>query len=289
MKKTPSPQPEATSAKNRRKLFLRIVAAGFLFLLLAYAALRTWQWASVPRDAPLVGVSLDTAWHARMGFTTTSYEVGLARASGRFLELRPGSGEPQEILDSVDGLLLAGGGDVDPELYGGTPGDAQLVDRRRDEIELALIRGALERRMPILGFCRGIQILNVARGGTVRNLRDDPKLAAAHGIELDSIDAHEVTIASGSRLAEILGEGPQRVNSFHGQAVGRLGPGVEAVATSPDGVVEATELSAAAFALGIQWHPEMPPQQLAVFEAFLKEAKAYRQRRERPGKALPSN
>lgn len=267
--------------KSRRKLILRVVVATFLILLAGYASLKTWQWASVPRDAPTVGVSLDTAWHARMGITSTSYEIGLTRAGGRILELRPQSGDPEKILDRIDALLLAGGGDIDPELYGGTPGDAQLVDRVRDDFELALIRGALERGMPILGICRGIQILNVSQGGTVRNLRDAPKLADAHGIELDSMDAHLVTIVAGSRLAEILGAGGRRVNSFHGQAVGQLGSGVQRVASSPDGVVEAIELSGPTLVIGTQWHPEMPPQQLAVFEVFLDEAKAYRRRRGR--------
>jgi putative glutamine amidotransferase len=248
-------------------------------VVVVYVSLEIWKWASVPRGAPVIGLSLDTAWHARVGITTKGYEVGLTRAGGRILELRPGGGKPEEILDRIDALLLAGGGDVDPGLYGGTAADARLVDPDRDRFELALIRGALEREMPVLGICRGIQILNVSQGGTVRNLRDDAKLAHAHGIELDSIDAHPVTIAAGSRLAELLGAGPRDVSSFHGQAVGRLAPGMLAAAESPDGVVEAIELDGAAFAVGIQWHPEIPPQQMAVFEELVKEAKGYRQRR----------
>ncbi|MFH1268253.1 MAG: gamma-glutamyl-gamma-aminobutyrate hydrolase family protein, partial [Planctomycetota bacterium] len=136
----------------------------------------------MPRHAPVIGLSLDTAWHARVGITTTGYEVGLSRAGGRILELRSGGASPEEILGRIDALLLAGGGDIDPELYGGAAADAQLVDPDRDRFELALIQGALEREMPILGICRGIQILNVSQGGTVRNLRDDAKLADAHGI-----------------------------------------------------------------------------------------------------------
>ncbi|MFH1924720.1 MAG: gamma-glutamyl-gamma-aminobutyrate hydrolase family protein [Planctomycetota bacterium] len=261
---------------------LRVAAVvGLCLVVVGYVSFRVWKWASVPRDAPVIGVSLDTAWHARVGITVTGYEVGLSRAGGRILELRPGGGEPEEILDRIDALLLAGGGDIDPELYGGAADDAQLVDPDRDRFELALIQGALEREMPILGICRGIQILNVSQGGTVRNLRDDAKLADAHGIELDSMDAHPVTIAAGSRLATLLGAGRRDVNSFHGQAVGRVAPGVVAAAESPDGVVEAIELSGPKFAVGIQWHPEMPPQQMAVLEAFLKEAKAYRARRGR--------
>jgi len=254
-----------------------------IFCLIAggYAGTRVWRWASVPRNAPLVGLSLDTAWHARAGITTTSYEVALTRAGARILEIRPESGRAGQILDQIDALLLAGGGDIDPALFGGEPSEAQLVDRDRDELELALIRGALDRDMPILGICRGIQILNVFQGGSVRNLRSDAELAATHGIDLDSMDAHSVEIAAGSKLGQLLGAGPRRVNSFHGQAVGEVGPGLDVAARTPDGVVEAIEMPDRPFVIGIQWHPEAPPQQMAVFEAFLEAAKEYRQRRGR--------
>jgi len=264
-------------AKPIRCTFLAI----FCLVAGGYVGMWGWRWASVARHAPVVGLSLDTAWHARAGITTTSYQVALTRAGARVLEIRPESGDADRILDRIDALLLAGGGDVDPALFGGEPSEAQLADRDRDEFELALIRGALERDMPILGICRGIQILNVAQGGSVRSLRDDPALAATHGIDLDSIDAHAVEIAADSKLGEWLGSGTRRVNSFHGQAVSELGEGLRVAARSPDGVVEAIELPDRRFVAGMQWHPEAPPQQMAVFEAFLEAAKAYRQRGER--------
>ena len=145
------------------KIFRRIVIAAFCLAACAYGSLKIWQRASVPRNAPRIGVSLDTAWHARAGITTKGYEVALTRAGAAIVEIRPGASGRNEILDRLDALLLAGGGDVDPQLYGGAPGDAQLVDRTRDEFELALIQGALDRNMPILGICRGIQILSVSR------------------------------------------------------------------------------------------------------------------------------
>jgi putative glutamine amidotransferase len=273
-----SRQRKKARVKRWPKLLRRTILAVILLVVGSYAAFKAWQWASVSRDAPLVGVSMDTAWHARAGITTTSYTVALTRAGGRVLEIRPETGDPQQILDRIDALLLAGGGDIDPDLYGGTSGDAQLVDRRRDDFELALIRGALERNMPVLGICRGIQILNVSQGGTVRNLRDDPERSDTHGIDLDSIDAHPVNMLGGTKLGQLLGAGRRRVSSFHGQAVGRLGQGVQLGADAPDGVVEAIELPDRPFALAMQWHPEMPPQQMAVFEAFLDAAKAYRRR-----------
>jgi putative glutamine amidotransferase len=269
----------ARTAKTWRKRALWTALVGLGLVVVGYAGLKIWQWVVVPRNAPRIGASLDTAWHARAGITTTSYEIGLTRAGARVLEFRRGDQDPEAILDEIDGLLLAGGGDIDPEIYGGASEDAQLVDRQRDDFELALIRGALKRGMPILGICRGIQILNVSQGGTIRNLREEPALLEVHGVELDSMDAHLVDIVPGSKLAELLGPGRHPANSFHGQAVGKVGPGLRVAAQSPDGVVEGIELPDRPFVVGMQWHPEMPPQKMAVFEAFVEEAKAYRRRR----------
>jgi len=152
----------------------------------------------------------------------------------------------------------------------------QLVDRDRDQFELALIEGALERDMPILGICRGIQILNVARGGTLRNLRDNAQLASLHGMEVDSMAAHEVDILADSRLAELLGSGRRRVNSFHGQAVGRVAPGLTVTARASDGVIEALQMPGRTFVIAMQWHPEIPPQQMGVFHALADAARSYR-------------
>ncbi len=274
MSEPPSAKPIRTRIRSWRKFLLRAALACLCLLAGALAALKIWQW-FLPADAPVVGVSLDTAWHARAGITTTSYEIALTRAGGSIRELRPGAGDPEEILDQIDALLLAGGGDVDPRIYGGTPGTAELVDRRRDDFELALIRGALRRDMPILGICRGIQILNVARGGTLRGLRDQPQLAQVHGVHLGSLDAHPVEIAAESKLARLLGT-QRRASSFHGQAIAKLGNGLQVAATAPDGVVEAVELPRRAFVVGIQWHPELSPTQTEVFQAFLQAAAAYR-------------
>ena len=122
--------------------------------------------------------------------------------------MRPGEEDPSRLLDQIDGLLLTGGGDVDPTLYGGSAATAKLVDRQRDDFEIALIAGALERDLPILGICRGVQILNVECGGTLRSLQVDPQLSKRHGIGRSSFDAHEVVIPADSRLAELEGAAP---------------------------------------------------------------------------------
>lgn len=276
MTEGPSQKPIRSQTKTWRKRLGCAVLACLCLVAGSVAALKIWQQL-VLADAPVIGLSCDTAWHARAGITTKSYEIALTRAGGKIRQLWPGDEAPEKILDGIDALLLAGGGDVDPELYAGAPGTDELVDRRRDDFELALIRGALRRDMPILGICRGIQILNVSQGGTLRDLRDQPKLVEVHGVNLGSMDAHAVEIAAGSALAGLLGAGRREVSSFHGQAIAKVGDELRVSASAPDGVVEAIELPKQSFAIGIQWHPELPPAQMPVFEAFLKEAEAYRQ------------
>jgi gamma-glutamyl-gamma-aminobutyrate hydrolase PuuD len=153
-----------------------------------------------------------------------------------------------------------------------------MVDRERDDFEIALIREAVLRDLPVLGICRGVQILNVAHGGTIRNLRDDPAMSARHGIGLSSFDAHPVTVEANTRLAELCGAGTMSVNSFHGQAVGDVGSGLSAVAMAEDGVIEAVERPDKTFIVATQWHPEIPPPQMGYFERLLAEAERYRQR-----------
>ena len=270
--------PPPRRGRRRRRLlfgFLVVIA----LLVAGWQGLKWSSRASVAADAPLVGASLDTAWHARVGLSTTNYELALTRAGARLRDLLPGSGDPETILDQIDGLLLTGGGDVDPSLYDGDRDTAVLVDRERDDFEAALIRGAIARDMPILGICRGIQILNVVQGGSLRNLRDDPDLAAHHGIGLSSMSAHQVTIAEDSTLARLLGSGTLKVNSFHVQAVDRPGDGLAVTARAEDGVIEALELPGNRFVVCTQWHPEIPPQQTEVFAEFLRQVRDFREQR----------
>jgi putative glutamine amidotransferase len=179
-----------------------------------------------------------------------------------------------EVLDRVDALVLQGGGDVHPELYGHElHPETNTLDRRRDEFELALLRRARERVIPVLGICRGIQLVNVGYGGTlVQHLPDVTGLD--HG-RLDAWDAvaHAIEIAPGSRLAQLMGTTGLEVNSVHHQALGRLGAGLRAVAWAEDGVVEAIEHESEAV-LAVQWHPEWTvavdwERQRRLFEALV--------------------
>ena len=187
-----------------------------------------------------------------------------------------------EALEGVGGLLLTGGEDVAPELYGEAPHPTVHVNRARDDFEIALIGEARRRDLPILGICRGIQVLNVARGGTlVQDIPSEVPGALEHKLTVPPNEpftlAHEVWVEDGSVLAQLISEAgssesPQ-VNSRHHQAVKKLGEGLVAVATAPDGVIEAVEDPTRRFCVGVQWHPEnfyRTGEFRALFEGFIK-------------------
>ena len=164
------------------------------------------------------------------------------------------------ILDSVRGVVLTGGEDVDPVHFGADrhPETGPANDLR-DRIELALAKEAAARKIPTLAICRGVQVLNVALGGTlVQDIPSEVETQINHDAKTErNTRVHEVTVDSGSRLAGIVGAGTISTNSFHHQSVERLAPGLSTVATSPDGVVEAVECSDRGWwMVGVQWHPE---------------------------------
>ena len=179
-----------------------------------------------------------------------SYVEHVARAGGRPVVVPPGGGH--EVLDALDGLVLAGGGDVDPTLYGGPPGCARDVDRTRDEAEVALVRTAREIGLPTLGVCRGAQVFAVADGGTLV-----PDLGPDRPHILPNA-AHPVTTLPGSACARLLAAHPV-VNSLHHQAIGHAGSGWRTTVWADDGVVEAVEWNDLREwpAIGVQWHPEL--------------------------------
>ena len=158
--------------------------------------------------------------------------------------------ENPSALDGLNGLLLAGGLDVDPELYGARiqPETGQL-DRERDARESTLLHAALGRDLPILAICRGMQLVNAALGGTLVQHIEGHRC-------LDRQDAHPIAIAAGSRLRSILGVDVHVVNSRHHQSVDRVAGALMVTAKSPDDVVEALELPGKRFVLAVQWHPE---------------------------------
>jgi putative glutamine amidotransferase len=168
------------------------------------------------------------------------------------------------LLKDLDGLVLSGGGDVDPALFGEAPHPAYSpAEEGRDTAEIALVRTALESKTPVLAICRGVQVLNVAAGGTlVQDIPTQVRHSLAHRIDKPKdFPAHEVAVSPGSKLAALLGADASRphvlVNSRHHQAVNAVAPGFHVTAKATDGVIEALESDdPGAFCVGVQWHPE---------------------------------
>jgi putative glutamine amidotransferase len=204
-----------------------------------------------------------------------SYVAAVQRAGGLALLLPPDESavtDPDELLDRVDALLLAGGGDIDPDTYGAErePETARTYPPR-DRFEVALGRRAIERDMPVLGICRGLQMLNVLNGGTlIQDIQSGIGHRAAPGVYGD----HEVELVPGSLAAAAVGATRADVRSHHHQAVENLGAGLVVSGHSlDDQLTEAIEMPDRRFALGVLWHPEVNPES-RVIAALVEEARA---------------
>lgn len=204
-------------------------------------------------ERPLVGVSVSarTAWR-----TFPFFRWALWRAGARAHKMRTGRAIAR--VRELDALIIGGGDDIGVELYGGKLLPHSTQDPERDKLELALIEEAERRRLPILGVCRGAQLINVARGGT---LHQDiyAKYPTARPIHTP-LPRKDVRLDPASRLAAICGPEPTRVNALHRQSVDRLGDGLRAVAWDEHEIVQAVELAdAQRLVIGVQWHPEYLP------------------------------
>ena len=216
------------------------------------------------------------------------YLHSLARAGAvaRVVEVTESAAD---VAAQVNGILLTGGGDVDPRLYGEPRHPATRdAEPGRDTFEIALVRAALEADLPLLAICRGAQVLNVATGGTlVQHIPDALAAPLAHAVPQPADGAcHAVLLDPGSRLAAALGRADAArsrcgVNSRHHQAVHRLGHGLAVSATADDGVIEGIERPEARFCVGVQWHPEnfwRTDAFTGLFDAFVAAAALGRQR-----------
>jgi putative glutamine amidotransferase len=184
--------------------------------------------------------------------------------------------EPGRLLDLIDGLFLPGGRDLDASLYASEahPSNDKPL-RVRDELEIALTRGARERDIPVLGACRGMQVLNVALGGTLEQHLGDRLDLTPHRAEYGTHTSHPVAIHPDTLLSGITHELEFDISSHHHQGVDELGEGLVVSASAPDGVVEAIESVDGAFCLGVQWHPEerLDPEGIALIRAFIAAAR----------------
>jgi putative glutamine amidotransferase len=203
------------------------------------------------------------------------YVQKVEEAGGRPLLVPPSEAGVEETLDALDGLILSGGADLDPDLYG-AEAHAETTGLRpdRDAAELALLTAALERDMPVLAICRGSQVLNVARGGDL--VQHLPEIVGSdqHKEVAGVFADHDVTVEPGTTLGALLGE-QAPVKSHHHQGFGRVGEGLRPVAWAEDGTLEAVEDPDRQFALGVLWHPEAGKDD-ALFRALVEQARAYR-------------
>jgi putative glutamine amidotransferase len=234
---------------------------------------------------PVIGICAATeqarwaAWDVIANLSPRTYSLAVARAGGIPLILPPddvSAESPDELLDLLDGLILAGGADVDAGSYGARPHPETAVTwPERDRFELALGHRALERDMPTLGICRGMQMLNVTAGGTLDQHLPDRVAHEDHRHTPGVFADHAVRLSESSLARRVVGESETAVKSHHHQGVDELGEGVEASGWSDDGVVEAIELPGHSFALGVLWHPE-EDEASRVIGALVEEARARR-------------
>jgi gamma-glutamyl-gamma-aminobutyrate hydrolase PuuD len=235
---------------------------------------------------PIVGITTYVlparfgVWDVESALLPAAYVAKVERAGARPLLVPPSTDGVEETLDALDGLLLSGGSDIDPDLYGHRPHrETKDVVRARDDGELALLRAALARDLPVLAICRGSQLLNVACGGDLVQHLPDVVGHERHRHDPGTFSDHAVAVEPGSRLESLLG-GRVAVKSHHHQGLGRVGEGLRVVARAEDGSAEALEATAQRFAIGVLWHAEAGDDP-ALFEALVVEADGCRAERDR--------
>ena len=234
---------------------------------------------------PLIGIGSDVLQkqgERDRAFVYTTYVDSLRRAGAIPVLIPPQPENAADVVDDLDGILLAGGDDFDPAVYGEPRHPTvEPMDPRRQENELSLARIARERGIPTLGICLGVQVMNVAAGGTlIQHIESD----IDHASEPSDRHRHEVAIDGGTRLARIVGERELEVNSSHHQAIKEIGSGLRVTAHAPDGIVEGLEDPRHPFYVGVQWHPEdMSGEESAsaIFGAFVEAARKHAEMKRR--------
>ncbi len=242
---------------------------------------------SVSDPAPLIGVTtyLERAqqgvWDVRAAFLPEQYLTGVTASGGIALLLPPQNPEAADAaIAGMDGLILSGGADVAPELYGEERHpltDPARVDR--DAWELALFRAAERRRIPVLAICRGLQLVNVARGGTLQQHLPESLGTERYRLGGGVFAENDIEVSDDTALAGVLGAGDVRVHSYHHQGIDRLGEGLVAAARSDDGLVQAFVDTSAGHVVGIQWHPEENAADRRLFADLVSQARAFAARR----------
>ncbi|MCV7087867.1 gamma-glutamyl-gamma-aminobutyrate hydrolase family protein [Mycolicibacter hiberniae] len=239
---------------------------------------------SQEQGGPVVALTtyLDRAkfgvWDARAGLLPAQYIQSITAAGGTAVLLPPQPVNPQiaaRVLDGVAGLVITGGRDLDPDGYGQEPhAETDRPDTTRDAWEFALLAEAMRRGMPVLGICRGAQVLNVALGGTLHQHLPDVIGNSGHRAGNGVFTPMAVHTVAGTRLAGLVGQTCQ-VQCYHHQAIAEVGAKLVVSARDDDGVIEAIELPGEDFVLAVQWHPEESPEDLRLFAALVAAAGTY--------------
>lgn len=215
-----------------------------------------------------------------MAMIPAFYLEGITRSGGVAIMIPPQpltSVEAKDIISSLDGLMLCGGRDIDSSRYGQAPHvEAEEPDQLRDELEEQLLSAAIEAELPFLGICRGAQMLNINRGGTL--LQHLPDLVGDNRYQKGNAEfnAAAVTIENDSILGSLVGESVSNAALYHHQAIDRVGEGLRVSAKTEDGIIEAIELENHPFGVAVQWHPEQTLEDLRIFEGLISAAKKYR-------------
>lgn len=233
---------------------------------------------------PLIGIGSDVLQiegERDRAFVYTTYVEALRRAGALPVLIPPQPENAAELVESLDGILLAGGEDCDPALYGQErhPQVVDLLDERRQSNDLALAKVARERGIPTLGICLGLQVMNVASGGTlVQDIDSQVETEIQHASMPADRARHDVMVQEGTKLASIVPAVELNVNSSHHQAIADVAEGLRVTAHAPDGIVEGLEDPRHPFYVGVQWHPEdMAGEGSAntLFAAFVQAAREY--------------
>lgn len=239
---------------------------------------------------PLIGLttyrqrSQTGVWDLDAAFLPSAYFDAVNRAGGVAVLIPPqlvSADDAKRILSGLDGLIVSGGRDVDPALYGQVPGEhTDKPDQKRDALELELYEVAIANKIPFLGICRGQQVLNVKLGGTLVQHLPDVVGSTKYQLGNGEYTIAQIEVSPNTLLSGALG-GDSTVTGalYHHQGIDQLGDGLTVVAKSEDGIIEAVELSNHPFGLAVQWHPEHTAEDIRLFEALVAAANTYRSKR----------